>query len=43
MKSVAAARRTWLVIGGVALMVVVACTFIVRDGVVSGYPVDQWP
>ncbi|HEX5588444.1 MAG TPA: phosphatase PAP2 family protein [Acidimicrobiia bacterium] len=30
-----AARRTWLVTGGVALIVVAVCTFIVRDGVVS--------
>ena len=29
------ARRTWAIVGGVALLVVIACTVIVRDGVVS--------
>ena len=28
-------RRTWAIVGGVALLVVIACTVIVRDGVVS--------
>jgi membrane-associated phospholipid phosphatase len=39
-KSVAAARRTWLMTGGIALVVVVACTYIVRDGVVSSFERD---
>lgn len=40
MKSVTAARRTWLVVGGLALVVVALCTFIVRDGVVSSFERD---
>jgi membrane-associated phospholipid phosphatase len=39
-KSVAAARRTWLMTGGFALVVVVVCTYIVRDGVVSSFERD---
>lgn len=40
MTAVSSARRTWLVVGGVALLIVAVCTLIVRDGVVSNFERD---
>ena len=40
MTAVAAARRTWWIVGGVGLVVVAFCTFLVRDGDVSDFEVD---
>jgi undecaprenyl-diphosphatase len=37
---VTAARRTWLVVGAVAVVVVAWCTYLVRDGDVSGFEAD---
>ena len=34
------ARRSWAIVGGVALLVVIACTVLVRDGVVSDFERD---
>ena len=38
--TVAAARRTWLIVAGLGLVVVALCTFLVRDGDLSDFEVD---
>jgi undecaprenyl-diphosphatase len=40
MTTVAAARRTWLIVAGAGFVVVAVCTFLVRDGALSDFEVD---